>query len=664
MSGPSQRRGYPTAGRLSEHSECGSPDRPSTPATNGATESDTSTTFTTSPRDSGANSGAFGGPSSLHNDPDLLSEVTPIVVQLRPGDRIPKAADFRRDPPRRFTQTGPLPSPTTDPQELRGSREFALVWEHQVAPFLVEFLPTCLKSPPGEELDESYSVDVFWSDKPTTAAVRVVHVTSAQEKSRAWRIMVAESIIKRLPDPYRHTTRFLFFRGRVERISASYAHGDNRDDYVCAPTRPHFEASPSIGASIGIECDTTASATFGGRISLRDGSGKAFECFLTCSHLFEDQEDEVVITQPSPQEAVLLRERVSKITSLLNNEDLLDHHVLEFRKEMRECEEILEAYPEAEEMRLGNLLALSGHRSVDCPDGYFPAAEEVGVPANGKRALVERDWAVGCIYNSRSGKNLLPSDLERWVTDLTRKQPRPAIGAVGERDVCRKVGKPRPGERVYALGRTSGLQRGRISLAPSIVVFSGRPAECYNREWAVQQLEAEDEAQWVSHGIGLPGDSGSWLFSESDVLYGMVWGRNAAFGEKPRKALFTPILDVFDDIVEILGCDPPTLPYAVPAAGLADPSQISLGIHTGMETNPPYPAQLEVDSAFLGQESDALLDSPASHFDDSSWPSDGPVRSSTKSRSKLCRLSRAMKPAGGLGQIRGGYMLAMRNRIV
>ncbi|KAI9867417.1 MAG: hypothetical protein M1813_008975 [Trichoglossum hirsutum] len=651
------------------------------PALSATTPSDTSTTFSSSVAESDFRSGSvFSSPYSKsererqqgtvpqdNGDSSLPTRSLPATLQ--PGDRIPTAADFHRyldsDPPRRAQ---PLQSSSVLDGQTADSREFALVWEHQVVPFLVVFLPVWLKSPPSQQLDESYSVDVFKGNKPETASIRFIHITVAQRKSLAWRVLVASSIMERLPAQYRQITKFLFFRGRVERIAACYARGTSPDrpDYTCEPTRPHFETSPSMGASVGTEGDTTTSATFGGRILLRDGDGKEFECFLTCFHPFEDGGDGATVTQPSPQEAVLLKERISSIDSLLSG-CLLDHHYLLLQKERRDCEDVLESYPKRqEEMRLGSLIGCSGYRSVDCPDDPPSTDGQERLPV-GVKAQVERDWAIGVICGSRSGRNLLPSDSQRFLTYLTKQQTFASINSEYPPKVCREAGRFQPGAKVYAVGRTSGLQRGRISELPTLIRFTNRPVNRVNREWVVLQDKMDDEVHWVSSGIGTPGDSGSWLLGEGGVLYGMVWGRNYSFGfhNEPRKAIFTPILDVFEDIGKVLKCDPPVLPQAVGATtpiggiGTIDPSQLSFDPLAGLAdplATPltQFPQELDPEYGAFNPESEALLDPSPSHFDDAYY---GPARSSTKLRGRRQRFSFAVATQG---QRSGRHMLPMR----
>ena len=95
-------------------------------------------------------------------------------------------------------------------------------------------------------------------------------------------------------------------------------------------------------------------------------------------------------------------------------------------------------------------------------------------------------------------------------------------------------------------------------------------------------------------------------------------------------------------------------------SGTVDPSRVSFDVLAGMGVDPPatsftqFPVDLDSDSAAFSPDVEALLQTSTSHFDDAYY---GPVRSSTKPRSKRHRLSCAVARQG---RGRGGHMLPMR----
>jgi hypothetical protein len=114
---------------------------------------------------------------------------------------------------------------------------------------------------------------------------------------------------------------------------------------------------------------------------------------------------------------------------------------------------------------------------------------------------------------------------------------------------------------VYAMARTSGYSLGFTSDVPGVRRYKGQE----RRDWTVRQyspfkLPREGQAsspwqtvrQWVTSGIGVPGDSGAWLIQRSDdAVVGLIWGRNHDSGnpfEKVRFAYFTPIVDILADL--------------------------------------------------------------------------------------------------------------------
>jgi hypothetical protein len=115
---------------------------------------------------------------------------------------------------------------------------------------------------------------------------------------------------------------------------------------------------------------------------------------------------------------------------------------------------------------------------------------------------------------------------------------------------------------VYSMARTSGYSLGFTSDVPGMLRINGQ----LRREWTARQYSASNQAkdrrmnagwqtvkQWVTSGMGVPGDSGAWLMRRSDnAVVGMIWARNCNYGplERVRLAYFTPMVDVFADIRE------------------------------------------------------------------------------------------------------------------
>ncbi|PVH82192.1 hypothetical protein DL98DRAFT_514240 [Cadophora sp. DSE1049] len=115
-----------------------------------------------------------------------------------------------------------------------------------------------------------------------------------------------------------------------------------------------------------------------------------------------------------------------------------------------------------------------------------------------------------------------------------------------------------PGALVMATGRTSGLQLGVINTAQIGINHGTRGT----REWHIIPEPGKDIKDWADGGMGVDGDSGSWIIGqEDDKIYGMVWGRDGSYQEPIT--LFTPIEDMLADIKETTGAKTVCLPGRV-----------------------------------------------------------------------------------------------------
>jgi hypothetical protein len=165
--------------------------------------------------------------------------------------------------------------------------------------------------------------------------------------------------------------------------------------------------------------------------------------------------------------------------------------------------------------------------------------------------LVEMDWSlIGPVQN---GKNFIavPDDqITKWT-------------------VVQQAAMVEGNTEVYAVARTSGYSRGFTSDVPGIIKFRG--IDKPRREWTVRQYSPDQyprdgpmsppwqtTEEWVTGGIGVPGDSGAWLIRRRDnAVIGLVWARNHDYGSpfNPRRirlTYFTPIIDVLAAIKEKL----------------------------------------------------------------------------------------------------------------
>lgn len=147
--------------------------------------------------------------------------------------------------------------------------------------------------------------------------------------------------------------------------------------------------------------------------------------------------------------------------------------------------------------------------------------------------LVVTDWAL--ISAQKNAANLL----RKFPSGTTPQKELPVTNTSS-------VGL---GVNVCSTGRTSGYQCGQVGEIPAYIndAKAGK-----TREWFVEEPESsDDEDDWIRGGMGVQGGSGAAIINcETNALMGQLWGRNTYFGPGPRLTIFTPILDVFDDIQE------------------------------------------------------------------------------------------------------------------
>jgi hypothetical protein len=268
-----------------------------------------------------------------------------------------------------------------------------------------------------------------------------------------------------------------------------------------------------MGVSIGIEGSVKDTATLGGYIYI-DGVPH----ILTVHHLFTDDDTGEVfkpgtaITQPSLQEVKELGEMWNRLRSSG------DCFHLECVK--KSFDDLKACMPE---FSFGHLEKSSGYRNRPARDGS---------------SNIEMDWAICKVEQRRVGSNISPC----------------------ENHLCQELSPVTPGRAVFAIGRTSGQQRGNINGSTTYLFLRNNDGSYrVSEECTVLRPESQREDIWVTNGIGVSGDSGAWIMEEgTDNLVGQVWGRDFQDGGGTDDTgeiitYFTPIQDIFDDILESTG---------------------------------------------------------------------------------------------------------------
>lgn len=180
-----------------------------------------------------------------------------------------------------------------------------------------------------------------------------------------------------------------------------------------------------------------------------------------------------------------------------------------------------------------------------------------------------------------------------WLVFGIDSWPEHLITAAAMRSESMSLSPVVPGAPVWSRGRTSGHQNGLINTAMSLIRHEGR----FTQEWSVIQVPNMSLDSWISSGIGVDGDSGSWLFDfYDDRVYGMVWGRDQPWSNPI--SLFSPIEDMLTDIKEFMGAEIICLPeYSSSATAIG---KGKAKIATGDDL--PQSAPIKIEAKFPAQE--------------------------------------------------------------
>lgn len=391
------------------------------------------------------------------------------------------------------------------------------------------------------------------------AAIRVCSsmLMSEVEKDR-----LKDSLLSLLPDRLRSRCRVEFSRGSIRRTgNATRAVANGKyNPPICAPRNRRWLHKPTMGASIGRRGSQDDTATLGGYV-LVDGIAH----ILTVHHLFEEEKDlaynsgrlrkgQYRVTQPSEQD---IRDIDVEILSLRNSIGRFEAEqttLMEWMAQLKELEKLQSWIPKDERLwQFGEVVASSGYRN------RVPrkAPNSQSLFGSGPRLPIEMDWAICSVLEERVGLNEIGLP-ETYPQDPTPSTP-PSIDRARQRTAntvkqCTKTSEPASGVAVHSLGRTSHYQTGVVS-----------PCGTYTRqrlssggfrssvEWTIMRHASKSLADWSEGGMGVDGDSGSWIVREdNNALMGMLWGRLQNEDVADPIALFTPIQDIFADIIDTI----------------------------------------------------------------------------------------------------------------
>ncbi|KXX76062.1 hypothetical protein MMYC01_204979 [Madurella mycetomatis] len=434
---------------------------------------------------------------------------------------------------------------TADPSD------FASVWEASIVPLLTELLQQW-------HCNGDFTADVHNFPEVSGESVpRVIYITLAAgntpgdaASSRLEHTVRAE-LARAVPERF-SPLHVEFGRGGPQRSnhSASRWWGEKDKgelDGICKPKNVAYHATPVIGMSIGPARVRDAAASLGGFVQV----GSQLYA-MSAFHAFEDSIETCHLQVDHPAKPDLPM--------------------------------IVPPGPGARPYSIGNLASWSRRGKLR------PSLTFQGTNFSEESTMVEMDWCL--IGPVAEGKNFV--SVPSFRMDCV----------VAVQDTAVVEGNT----EVYAMARTSGYSLGFTSDVPGLQKISGH----VRREWYVTSAPTlhftpvykdclptqslcsgsasrdslkgstwltlldrtvrqyspfkhpEDGRasapwqtlkQWVTSGIGVAGDSGSWLIRRSDnALMGLIWGRNHDSGnpkERVRLAYFTPMADILADVREV-----------------------------------------------------------------------------------------------------------------
>ncbi|KAK4041986.1 hypothetical protein C8A01DRAFT_44964 [Parachaetomium inaequale] len=417
-------------------------------------------------------------------------------------ERPPKQQHQRLTPPASHTTQGTshaeLTRLSTREYALRAAdpSDFASAWENSIMPLLSDLLQ--------KHCTGDFAVDVHnFPEMSSEAVPRVIYITlSTDGDTTTLEQTVRAELARAVPEQF-NPVYLKFRKGGLRRSTSTWwgQQDAGEEDAVCAPKNVTYKPTPVIGMSIG-PSQIPDAASLGGFV--RVGS----ELYaMSAYHAFEDSihAAQLQVSHPADPDFPL----------------------------------IVPADPLARQYSIGSVATYS-------PLGTFrPSLTFQGRGFAEEKTRVELDYCL--IGPVPKGRNLVSV---------------PCLEDMGRCVAVEGTATVEGNTEVYAMARTSGYSLGFTSDVPGLQKISGH----LRREWTVRQYSPSSRnptdgradapwqtlKQWVTSGIGVPGDSGAWLIRRSDnAVVGLIWGRNYNTGdpaERIRLTYFTPIVDILADV--------------------------------------------------------------------------------------------------------------------
>jgi hypothetical protein len=339
-----------------------------------------------------------------------------------------------------------------------------------------------------------------------------------------------------------------------------------------------------MGASLGLLCSKTVSATLGGYIHV-DGNIYMLtsEHFVAKSHANSagDTACQKTLTSPSRYDLNDMENRLQQ-----NMRDLYteiqsltvktygDREIPEQNFDAPELDEMKERMKGIESLHCQVTKPLREYtigthfrRSIEPRTAAIPKslAEILGLDVHTIKH--DMDWCL-CEMNCPTGENRHKySSFQEAMKDnyIDEKDRESKPG-----DICHETCDVESGLNVYYVGQGSHYRKGKVNV-PTLVSIKGS----YTHEWGIMSTEGEE-----IHYSQVAGDSGAWVIRENG---NKLMGQVMALGNGGQ-VLFTPIKVIFDDLEQRLEAKI-SLPHGSPDSG-----QLAIEARTLCRVqNPPSP---------------------------------------------------------------------------
>ncbi|KAK4200578.1 hypothetical protein QBC40DRAFT_173528 [Triangularia verruculosa] len=373
----------------------------------------------------------------------------------------------------------------------RDDNDFASVWESTVIPALTNLLQ--------QYCDSDFAVDVHnFPELSTDAVPRVIYITLSDYVDPSFEETIRNELAVAVPSRF-NPIYLKFRRGGPQRSGMWWGQSKEQTDYICEPRNITYRPNPIIGISIG-PVQVSDAASLGGFVKI--GS----ELYaMSAAHAFEEavKDGHSRVKHPANPDFPLIRP----------------------------------SDPRAKQYFIGTV-------AMKTPSGTLrPSLTFQNTDFAPELTKVEMDWClIGPVAN---GKNVISVPSFQMDQCVAVEQTAAVEGNT----------------EVYAMARTSGYSLGFVSDVPGLQ----RIDKSLRREWTVRQYSPfkhpkdsrtsapwQTVKQWVTSGIGVPGDSGAWLMRRKDnAVIGLIWGRNHDYGdplERIRLTYFTPMVDILKDV--------------------------------------------------------------------------------------------------------------------